>query len=240
MRKPYLLALALALLALFFGWRTQQALDAAPSAGDNVAWHATTIWQPGAPAPDPPPPPDTASAVAAVKNRPLFRADRRPYTEAAATARNYDAELARLSLIGIMAIGDDRKGIVVSKGSPNRERWEVKVGDELSGFKVKEIRAEGLTLTAEKREFLLPLYAGSPTAAGGVPVRTEAVRKEPAPAPAPPKPSAAPTPAQPRSPVVPFQRPATPSPTATPPAVQPAPPPRPPGAMPPRYIPGRR
>ena len=239
MRKPYLLALALALLALFFGWRTQQALDAAPSAGDNVAWHATTVWQPGAPAPDPPPPPDTASAVAAVKNRPLFRSDRRPYTEAAgASARNFDAELARLSLIGIMAIGDDRKGIVVSKGSPNRERWEVKVGDELSGFKVKEIRAEGLTLTAEKREFLLPLYAGSPTAAGGVPVRTEAVRKEPAPA--PPKPSAAPTPAQPRSPVVPFQRPATPSPTATPPAVQPAPPPRPPGAMPPRYIPGRR
>ena len=243
MRKPYLLALALSLLALYFGWRMQQALDGTPSAGDNVARAAATGWQPGAPAPDPPPPPDTAAAVGAVKSRPLFRADRRPFTEAVAgavPARNFDAELSRLSLIGILAIGDDPKGIVVSKGGTRSERWEVKAGDELPGFRVKEVRTEGLTVTAESREFLLPLYAGPPIAAGGGPVRTEAVRKEPAPAPAPPKPSAAPTPAQPRSPVVPFQRPATPSPTATPPAVQPAPPPRPPGAMPPRYIPGRR
>ena len=230
MRKPYLLALALALLALFLGWRTQQALDAAPSAGDSVARHAVTGWQPGAPAPDPPPPPDTASAVAAVKNRPLFRSDRRPYTEAAgASARNFDAELARLSLIGIMAIGDDMKGIVVSKGSSNTERWEVKVGDDLPGFKVKAIRTEGLAVTAEGREFLLPLYAGPPTAAGGGPVRTEVTRKEPAPA--QPKPATAPaaTPA--------LQRP-VPQPAVAPPTgpAQPAP------AAPqyPRYTPRRR
>jgi hypothetical protein len=240
MRKPYLLALALALLALFFGWRMQQALDAAPSAGDNAARPAATGWQPGAPAPDLPPLPETATAVAAVKDRPLFRADRRPFTEAAAApTRNFDAELARLSLIGIMAIGDDRKGIVVSKGGTRSERWEVKVGDELPGFHVKEVRTDGLAVTAEEREFLLPLYAGPPTAAGGGAVRTEAVRKEPAPA----QPAAAPAPAtaQPRSPAVPVQRAGTPSPTPAPPAVQPAPlPTRRAPATSPRYIPGRR
>jgi hypothetical protein len=233
MRKPYLLALALALLAFFFGWRTQQALEAPPSAGENVARPTATGRQPGAPTPDPPPPPDTATAVAAVKNRPLFRPDRRPYTGAAgASARNFDAELARLSLIGIMAIGDDMKGIVVSKGSPNTERWEVKVGDELPGFKVKEIRTEGLTVTAESREFLLPLYAGPPTAAGDGPVRTEVTRKEPAPA--QPKPAAAPA----ATPVP--QRP-VPQPGAAPSAgpAQPAPaPPQAPGY--PRYTPRRR
>jgi hypothetical protein len=232
MRKPYLLALAFALLALFFGWRVQQALDAPPTAGDNAARAAATGWQPGAPAPDPPPPPDTAAAVGAVKNRPLFRADRRPFTEAVAgavPARNFDAELSKLSLIGILAIGDDPKGIVVSKGGTRSERWEVKAGDELPGFRVKEVRTDGLTVTAEDREFLLPLYAGPPTAAGG-PVRTEAPRKEaapaqpaaaPAPSPAQPRPAAAPAPAQPRP--------------APQPAVQPPAP-----AVSPRYIPGRR
>jgi len=238
MRKPYLLALALSLLALYFGWRMRQAMDATPSAGDNVARAAATGWQPGAPTPDPPPPPETASAVAAVKNRPLFRADRRPYTEAAATARNFDAELARLSLIGIMVIGDDRKGIVVSKGGPRTERWEVKVGDELSGFQVKEVRTDGLAVTAEEREFLLPLYAGPPTASGGGPVRTEAVRKEPAPA--QPAAGAAPAPGQPRPASPPVQRPATPQPPPVPPTVQPAPSPAPAPGRSPRYIPGRR
>ena len=244
MRKPSLLALALAVLALFFGWRVQQALDAPPSAGDNAARAAATGWQPGAPAPDPPPPPDTAAAVGAVKSRPLFRADRRPFTEAVAgavPARNFDAELSKLSLIGILAIGGDPKGIVVGKGGTRSERWEVKAGDELPGFRVKEVRTDGLAVTAEDREFLLPLYAGPPTAAGGS-VRTEAPRKESAPAQpaavpgAPPPAAAGPAPAQPRpAPGAP------PRPAVTPPvAVQPTPPARPPGAMPPRYIPGRR
>ena len=223
MRKPYLLALALGLLALVFGWRMQQALDSVPSAGDNVARPAGGGWQPGAPAPDPPPPPDTAAAVASVKNRPLFRADRKPYTEAVASGRNFDAELARLSLIGILAIGDDQKAVVVSKGAPRTERWEVKVGEDLSGFRVKEIRTDGLTVTAEDREFTLPLYAGSPTAAGGGPMRTEVTRKEPAPA--------QPAGAAPAT---------TPKPATPPPAVQPAVPARPAPAAPPRYIPGRR
>jgi hypothetical protein len=226
MRKPYLLALALALLALFSGWRMQQALDA-PTAADNAVRPAPTGWQPGAPGPDPPPPPDTGAAVAGVKNRPLFRSDRQPFTEAsasAAPARNFDAELSRLSLIGILAIGDDPKGIVVSKGGTRSERWEVKAGDELPGFRVKEVRTDGLAVTAEDREFLLPLYAGPPTAAGGS-VRTEAPRKESAPA----QPVAAPAPGTPPKPAV-----------TQPVPVQPAPPARPSGAMPPRYIPGRR
>lgn len=241
MRKPsLLLALALALLALFFGWRAQQAMDA-PAAGDNAARPASTGWQPGAPAPDPPPYPDTASAVAAVKNRPLFRSDRRPYTEAAAfaaPARNFDAELSRLSLIGILGIGDDPRGVVVGKGGARSERWEVKAGDELPGFHVKEVRTDGLAVTAEGREFLLPLYAGPPTAAGGGPVRTEAPRKEPAPV--QPAAAPAPAPAQPRPPIAPAPRPATPQPAPAAPAVQPAPPSRLPPVVSPRYIPGRR
>ena len=230
MRKPYLLALALALLAFFFGWRMQQALDAPSSAGDNAARTASTGWQPGAPGTDPLPPPDTAAAVAGVKNRPLFRADRQPFTEVAASAapaRNFDAELSRLSLIGILAIGGDPKGIVVGKGGTRSERWEVKAGDELPGFRVKEVRTDGLAVTAEDREFLLPLYAGPPTSAGGS-VRTEVPRKDSAP-PQPAAAAGAPAPATP------------PRPAVTPPvAVQPAPPARPSGAMPPRYIPGRR
>jgi hypothetical protein len=236
MRKPYLLVAALAALALFFGWRARQALDEPVAAGDNAARAASAGWQPGALAPDPPSPPDTATAVASIRNRPLFRADRRPYTEAGAgaSARNFESELSRLSLIGIMAIGDDMKGIVVSKGSANTERWEVKVGDDLPGFKVKAIRTEGLTVTAEGREFLLPLYAGSPTAAGGGPVRTEVTRKEPAPA--QPKPAAAPTPT---APIAPPQRP-VPQPAVAPPTApaQPAPVQQTPGY--PRFTPRRR
>ena len=233
MRKPYLLVSALAALALFFGWQARQALDEPVAAGDNAAKAAVTGWQPGALAPDPPPPPETATAVASIRNRPLFRPDRRQYTEAGTSARNFESELSRLSLIGIMAIGDDMKGIVVSKGTPNAERWEVKVGDTLPGFKVKAIRTEGLTVTAEGREFLLPLYAGAPTAAGGGPVRTEVTRKDPAPGGT--KPAAAPAAAPPAA-QRPVPQPAAMPPTAAP--AQPAPGPQTPGY--PRYTPRRR
>ena len=61
----------------------------------------------------------------------------------------------------------------------------MKAGDALPGFTVKEVGVEGLLLTADGREFLLPLYAGAPTAAGGA-VRTETIRRNaPPPAPAP-------------------------------------------------------
>ena len=235
MRKPYLLALALALLAAFFGWRTQQALDAPVPAADNASRAAGAGWQPGAPVPDPPPPPETATAVAGVRNRPLFRADRRPYTEAASTAptRNFEAELSRLSLIGVLSVGDDMRGVVVSKGgagSARAERGEVKAGDDLPGFKVKEVRTDGLALTAEDREFLLPLYAGAPAAA---PARTEAPRKEAAPG----QPAAVPG-----APPAPSTVPAPPSRTGVTPPVHVQPPRTAPPApaVSPRYIPGRR
>lgn len=242
MKKPYLLSVALAVLAVFFGWRTMQALEGRPAAGDTAAGAAATGWQPAAPAPDPSPPRDMTTAVAAVKSRPLFRADRKPYAEGGTVSgRNFDAELSRLSLIGIVSFGDDLRGVVVSKGAPRTERWEVKAGDDLAGFRVKEVRTDGLTVTAENREFLLPLYAGSPTATGGGPVRTEATRREPSPA----QPAAA----QPRPGTPPVQRGVTPQPAPSqlrqppqaPPAAQPVTPTVPRPAPPfPRYIPGRR
>ena len=71
-------------------------------------------------------------------------------------------------------------GLVVSKSGPRSDRWEVKVGDSLPGFKVKEVRTDALALTAEGREFLLPLYAGGPTATGGA-LRTDVPGRRPQP-----------------------------------------------------------
>lgn len=218
MRKPALLFVALCSLALFFGWKARSAWLAPPPSVDDTGRASAEIWRPGAPMPDPPPPPESAGAVSAIVARPLFRADRRLFREkdpGAEAGRNYEAELSRLSLIGTLAFGGEMKGIVVGKGSPNAERWEVKAGDPLPGFKVKEVQIDSLTVTADGREFSLPLYAGPPTAAAG-PVRTETRRKEPAPAPpaaSAPPPSAAPPPvAQPPSTVPPPR----PVPTITP------------------------
>jgi hypothetical protein len=76
----------------------------------------------------------------------------------------------------------------VGKGGNKGERWEVKRGDSFQGFTVKEVGMEGLRLTADGKEFLLPLYAGAPTAAGSA-VRTDTTRRDAA------KPAAAPAPA---------------------------------------------
>ncbi len=200
MRNPFFLVAGLAALALFFGWQIRQAIDAPPPAWDNGSPVVSTGWQPGTPIPDPPAPPDTVAVVAAVKGRPVFRSDRKPYTEAvavAATARNFEAELSRLSLIGVLAVGNEPAGIVVSKGGARTDRWEVKAGDDLPGFKVTDVRTDGLTVVAEGREFLLPLYAGAPAAAGVAAVRTEVPKKEPAaaqPSAAPPSAATAPAP----------------------------------------------
>jgi hypothetical protein len=184
MRKPALLIAALCSLALFFGWKARNAWLSAPPPVDDTGRASSDLWRPGVPVPDPSPPPDSSAAVSAIVARPLFRADRLPFREdaGAAAGRNYEAELSRLSLIGTLTFGGELKGIVVSKGSPRAERWEVKAGDPLPGFKVKEVTIDGLVVTADKREFQLPLYAGPPTTAGGGPVRTETPRKTPAPA----------------------------------------------------------
>jgi len=227
MRKPALLAAALAFLALFFGWETWRAWRAPLPATGSGAPSPGVIWQPAATVPDPSPPPETGSILAAIAARPLFRADRRPFGDGGGSSRAYEQELSRFSLIGILVIGDEQKGLVVSKSGP-RDRWEVKAGESLPGFKVKEIRTDGLALTADGREFLLPLYAGAPTATGGA-LRTDVQRRDGAPAPAAASP--------------PTSSPSRTAPASTPPvpAVQSVPQPAPgqPGTMQ-RPIRGRR
>lgn len=188
MRRPALLAtLALVLLALLFGWETRQALRTTPGGQDNVATVPAGSWQPGVSAPDPPSPPDPTPAAAAVAARPLFRPDRQPFREQGASGRNFEAELSRYTLLGVLGLGDAPFGVVVGKGGNKGERWEVRKGDSFQGYTVKEIGMEGLKLTADGREFLLPLYAGAPTAARGA-VRTGTTRRDaaqPAPSSAP-------------------------------------------------------
>jgi hypothetical protein len=181
-RRPVLAAIALSLLALLFGWETRQALEATPGRQDNSATAPAGVWQPGVSAPDPQPPSDPTQASSAVAARPLFRPDRQPFREQGASARNYDAELSRYTLLGVLGFGDAPYGVVVGKAGSKGERWEVKKGDPFQGFTVKEVAMEGLRLMADGKEFLLPLYAGAPTAAGGA-VRTEAGRRDAAQAP---------------------------------------------------------
>jgi hypothetical protein len=229
MRRPALLAVALATLALFFGWKTRDAWRSSTPAVDNTGQAAADLWHPGEPVPDPPPPAETAGTVAAIAARPLFRPDRLPYNEqgpGASAGRNYESELSRLALIGTLTFGGDLKGIVVSKGSSLPERWEVKAGDQLPGFTVKEVQIDGLALTADGREFMLPLYAGAPTSAGRGSVRTELPRKDAA---SVQQPAAAP-------PLSAVQPPPSGSPPAPPPAFIPERSP----SRPPRYYPRRR
>ena len=176
MRRPALATLALSLLALLFGWETRQALQATPGKQDNSAMVPAGAWRPGGPAPDPQPPQDPTPAATAVTARPLFRPDRQPFREdgSGASGRNYETELSRYTLIGVLGFGDAPFGVVVGKGGTKGERWEVKRGDSLQGFTVKEVGMEGLRLTADGKEFLLPLYAGAPTAATAAPARVGA------------------------------------------------------------------
>lgn len=177
MRRPALATLALGLLALLFGWETRQALQATPGGRDNAA--PVGAWQPGVTALDPEPPPDPTPVVSAIASRPLFRQDRQPFREeaAGASARNHEAELSRYTLLGVLGFGEAPYGVVVGKGGNKGERWEVKKGDSLQGFTVEEVGMDGLRLTADGREFLLPLYAGAPTATGGA-VRTGTTRRD--------------------------------------------------------------
>ena len=239
MRRPALATLAFSVLALLFGWETRQALRGMPGGQDNAATAAVEAWQPGVFV-DPQPPPDPTPAAAAVAARPLFRSDRQLFQETAASisARNYETELSRFTLLGVLGFGEEPVGVVTGKTGNKTDRWELKAGDALPGFTVKEVGIDGLRLTADGQEFLLPLYAGAPTAAGGA-LRTETTRRgstqpvaapgspasaKPAASGAPPGPAAAtaPAPAQPRT-----------APAYNPPF-------RPPPRRTPRYYPGRR
>ncbi len=235
MRRPVLATIALSLLALLFGWETRQALQAVPGGQENAAMPTAGSWQPAVPAPEPQPPPDPRPTVAAVTARPLFRPDRQPFREQAGSpvpVRNYEAELSRFTLLGVLSFGDGLKGLVVSRSGARTDRWELKAGESFPGFTVKEVRTDSLLVTADDREFQLPLYAGSPTATGGA-LRTDVLKAAPAHAAA----SSTTAPAQPA------QRAGQAAPGAAPP---------PPGARPqptapvsprdirPRYVPGRR
>ena len=242
MKRPALATLALSLLALLFGWETRQALRATPGGQDNAATATAGAWQPGVSALDPQPPPDPTPAAAAVEARPLFRPDRQPFRELAVSpvaARNYETELSRFTLLGVLGFGDEPVGVVAGKTGNKSDRWELKAGDALPGFTVKEVGMDGLRLMADDREFLLPLFAGAPTAAGGA-VRTEATRGG-----ATPPAAASGSPAA-AKPAVPGARPAPAAlPAPAPPTAQPrtfpnfTPAYRPPGQSP-RFVPGRR
>ena len=232
MRRPALATLALSLLALLFGWETRQALLATPGGKDNAVSAPTGVWKPGVPTPDPQPPRDPMPTAAAVVARPLFRPDRQPFREGAGVpARNYEAELSRFTLLGVLSFGDTLKGLVVSRSGARTDRWEVKAGESFPGFTVKEVRTDGLLVTADDREFQLPLYAGSPTATGGA-LRTDVPRAAPA--------SASTAPAQP-APKAGQAAPAAPAAAAAPAPARPQPTaPVSPRDTRPRYVPGRR
>ena len=236
MKRPALALLALSLLALLFGWETRQAFRATPGGQDNAAPAPAGAWQPGVTALDPQPPPDPTPTAAAVAARPLFRPDRQPFREQGpGAARNYEAELSRYSLLGVLGFGEEPVGVVVGKGGTKGERWEVKRGDSLQGFKVKEVGMEGLRLTADGQEFLLPLYAGAPTAAGGA-LRTDVPRRDAA----SPKAGSPTPPAVPSPPMVPTRGTVAGQPVPAAPAPPPVPVPGTSPAVAPRYIPGRR
>jgi hypothetical protein len=233
-KRPTLATLALSLLALFFGWETRQALRGTPGGQDNVA--TAGAWQPGASAPDPQPPPDPTPVAASIAARPLFRADRQPFREqtaAQAPARNYETELSRFTLLGVLGFAEGPVGVVTAKTGNKTDRWELKAGDALPGFTVKEVGIDGMRLTADGKEFLLPLYAGAPTAAGGA-LRTEGTRRDAT------KPAAAPGFPAPAKPAAPGAPPG-PAPFTAPAPAQPRPGPAyvPPGRTP-RFVPGRR
>ena len=233
MRRPALATLALSLLALLFGWETRRELQAVPGAQDKAATPTAGSWQPGVATLGPLPPPDPGPTAAAVTERPLFRPDRQPFREQAGSpipVRNYEAELSRFALLGVLSFGDELKGLVSSRSGARTDRWELKAGDSFPGFTVKEVRTDSLLVTADDREFQLPLYAGAPTATGGA-LRTDVVKAAPA------APSATTAPAQPAPRA--GQGAAATAPPA--PVVRPQPSaPVSPRDIRPRYVPGRR
>jgi len=164
--------------------------------------------------------------------RPVFRPDRRPHQGDSGTAplRNYEAELARYTVLGVLMAGDEKKAVVVGKGAGQDESMEVGAGDSFAGFTVKEVGLDGLILAADGREFTLPLYAGGPKSVGVAPLRTE-VAPAPSPAKPQPPPAARPVPGSGR-----VQTPPALSPPSS--GGQPSPIPR--RTYPRRYIPGTR
>jgi hypothetical protein len=218
-----------AVAAVFFGWQAFRAWTSPVLPGMEAP--AGETFPPPAASP-PKVGPGKASSFGAgfssVVARPVFRPDRKPFQEGSADVplRNYDAELAQYTVLGVLMAGDERKAIVVLKGAPRGERWEVGAGDSLAGFTVKEVGEDGLILTADDREFTLPLYAGGPKAVGA-----------PSPARRKPPTSARPAPGTGRSSP---PSAASPNPAASPQQPRPVPRRIPRRTYPRRYTPGQR
>ncbi len=181
MNRTSLPILVLAFLACVFGWETYRAwtMPVLPmertTAGDPFSLRSSATLPPGAPGED------IRGALASVLGRPVFRPDRRPHREVttAAPTRNYELELSRYTVLGVLMMGGERKALVVGKGAAKGERWEAGAGDELPGFTVKEVTSDGLVLVADDREFTLPLYAGGPNVTQGTTLRTEVAPASP-------------------------------------------------------------
>lgn len=173
MRAPFWIVV-LAVAASFLAWETWSAWNAPasqplpPAAGFALPQRPASADNASRAA-------ELAGQVAVIAVKPLFRADRQPYFENAAAApqRNYEGELSRLTLVGVVLQGDQRKGLVLGTLGGRPERWEVGAGDSLPGFAVREVQADGLLLAADGREFLLPLYGGPPKGQAPGSLRTE-------------------------------------------------------------------
>jgi hypothetical protein len=195
MNRPGFLIPILAFAAIFFGWRAYEAWTR-PLGAEGPPPSNPAVVPIGVSQEEGSPPPDLSAPVASIVARPVFRPDRRQFREETAAQtpkRNYEAELGRFTLLGVLLLGKEKKGVVVGKGGPGREeRWEISPGDSLPGFIVKDVGTEGVTLTADDRDFLLPLYAGGPKGPPGkAPGRTEVA---PSSVPAAPPPAASPQP----------------------------------------------
>jgi general secretion pathway protein N len=205
MNRPGFLMPVLLLAALFFGWRSYEAWTG-PGGAVRLPPSSSPVAPIGISPAEAPPAMDLSAPVLSIMARPLFRPDRRPFQETAVTvpARNYDQELSRFTLLGVLLLGDAKKAVITGKAPGRPERYEVGPGESLPGFEVKEIQQEGVLLMADGKEFLLPLYAGGPKVQGTGGLRTEtrpplappaspsAGQARPQAAPAPPETGAAP------------------------------------------------
>ena len=167
MRRPALLIIALCLIGILFGWKAQKAWFSPPPVIDSAKRPAIDLG-PGELGPAPWR--DLAGAAAAISSRSLFRPDRSFFgagESGSGDGQGQNQDLSRLSMIGLMTFGGGMKGIVISNDNPQAERLELKAGDSLLGFKVKEVRMDGIVLISDERQVLLPLYAGPPTVGEG-------------------------------------------------------------------------
>ncbi len=225
--------------AAFFAWKTYHALMNPVLPGKEIGVGVVFTRPAALDLPMPGLGSAPYAGLSAILARPVFRPDRKPYQEgSAAPAKNYESELSRYTVLGVLMMGQEKIAVVVSNAPGNTGRWEVGVGDSLPGFTVKGIDTDGIVLTADGREFSLPLYAGGPKSAGGAPLRTE-VAAPPSPRAQPP--AAMPTPgAATPSAAQPLELRRVAPPPARVPALSPAAPQIPQRTYPRRYIPGRR